>query len=536
MERESEHVVRRIPLRPRRTSASSIGPGVGKRVSPAREVVLSDVEAGRSERSERIHGGGVQSAGEGSDEKDPERTERNGARVCAVSGFIGGAGAMSFLSYGRVKTAAMNTIAGGQLPIAIDFGASALKVLQLAAGDTPTLVAAAALETPEALVNDHVKRFQFQCQALPRLIKAGRFKGKRAVCAIPAGQMFCKHMQFPRNDSVTLDEMVQTGVPAALEVSPEAVVLKHYLVEGAQTPGSMSAGNQTGGIKQEVICLAVGRELVHRLMGAIRESRLEPVGIQPECIATIRAFDHIHRRVGDDHVSTLYIDLAFASTKVWITHGKSLVFGKVINAGGKELDLTVSRALNVSLSEARMRRLASTVEIAPATPATQPMGLAREGAAAAVGVAHNFLSALGVGGGLAGGAGAQTAEERRTGQNAPGLTPSLQSQEQAAVGPPEFDLQVPLESLTDEIAMCLRYHEAMFPGRRIDRAVFFGGEARHRGLCQVIARRVRATAHVADPVARIARTGKEPCVGVDFSTPQPGWTIPFGLAHCPTDL
>ena len=34
----------------------------------------------------------------------------------------------------------------------------------------------------------------------------------------------------------------------------------------------------------------------------------------------------------------------------------------------------------------------------------------------------------------------------------------------------------------------------------------------------------------------MARTGKEPCLGVDFATPQPGWTIPFGLSLCQTDF
>ena len=440
---------------------------------------------------------------------------------------------MSFLSFGKVKSVALQTMSGGALPIAVDFGVSSLKLLQLQSGEPPSLICAAAVQTPDSLLSDPAKRLQFQIQALPRAVKAGRFKGKRAVCSIPSGLMFCKHMQFPRAPDVELGELVKVAVPEALEVPSEALVLRHFAVEGAQTPGSTGSTGGSGA-RQEVICMAASRDLVNRLMGAIREAKLEPVGIQPEAIATIKAFEFINRRAADANLSTLYLDLACGTTKVWITHGSSLVFAKVILMGGHDLDLAVAHALDLKLSDARARRLAASVLVAPARPVP-----------GAVSPAGTPKSALASNGGSNDGtqaeaspesAAAMTAEERRMGQVAPGLTVQVAHQEQVPVAPPEFDLNDHLERLTDEIAMCLRYYEAMFPGRRVDRAVFFGGEARHRGLCQHIAKRIRLGAQVADPMARMARTGSETVLGADFSTPQPGWTIAFGLSLCPTDF
>lgn len=442
---------------------------------------------------------------------------------------------MSFLTFGKVRSAAMNSIGAGALPIAIDFGAGALKLLQLSAGsgnEPPALVAAAAIETPEHLLSDHAKRFEFQFQALPRLLKGAGFKGKRAVCAIPAGQTFIKHMQFPKNESVDLADLVQSGVPAALNCDPDALILRHFAVEGAQAPGSGGGGaaRDSTGMKQEVICMAAAREFVQRIMQAVRDAHLECVGIHPEAVATIRAFEHINRRIADQHVSTLYLDLACATTKVWIAHGSTLIFAKTIQLGGRDLDAAVARALDIGTAAARAKRLAASVLVAPAMV---PACIAAAAARNALGSGHGPVA---------------TAEDRRTLDGpkiAPGLTPQVADQSSAPVAPPEFDLGDTLENLTDEISMCLRYYEAMFPGgggsggapaRRVDRAILFGGEARHRGLCQHIARKLRLPAHVADPLARMARTGKEPVRGVDFTTPQPGWTIPFGLCMCPTDL
>ena len=84
--------------------------------------------------------------------------------------------------------------------------------------------------------------------------------------------------------------------------------------------------------------------------------------------------------------------------------------------------------------------------------------------------------------------------------------------------------------------MRLRYHDSQFPGKRVDRAMFVGGEARHRGLCQAVARALRLPAQMADPLARIARTGAEPALGVDLKQPQPGWAVALGLCLSPTDL
>jgi Tfp pilus assembly PilM family ATPase len=93
-----------------------------------------------------------------------------------------------------------------------------------------------------------------------------------------------------------------------------------------------------------------------------------------------------------------------------------------------------------------------------------------------------------------------------------------------------------LEGFTDEVRICLRYHAGQFPSRKIDRAVFVGGESRHRGLCQHVAKALRLPAQMADPLARLARTGKEPTVGVDLREPQPGWAVAMGLCMSPTDL
>lgn len=364
------------------------------------------------------------------------------------------------------KVSSVGLLANSVSPLGIDFGVGSLKVLQIGMGEPPSLLAAACVETPEEVLADHVKRLEFQTQALQRIAKSGGFKNKRAICSIPATQMFCKHLQLNKSGEDVATQ-VAGAIPAQLGCHPDALTYRHIIA------GDVTVG---GAAKQEVICFAVPRELIRRIMEALKACKLEPVGIQPPSLATVRSFDATVRREEDRDLVSLYLDMGAGSTNCMIAHGRELVFMKTLHIGGRHLDEYAAQQMRCGLQWARSHRLA-TEQLAPTE------------------------------------AGATDAK-----------------------GAPVLNLSEPLETLTDEILMCLRYHESVFTGRRPARVVFVGGEARHRGLCQHIAKRLRIPAQVADPLARLTRTGNEPCKDVDLTVPQPGWAVALGLCFSPADL
>jgi Tfp pilus assembly PilM family ATPase len=392
-------------------------------------------------------------------------------------------------------------------PIAVDFGVGALKILQIAPGEPPTLIAAACLPTPDDLLGDASKRLAFQLEALPKLTRGIEFKGRRAVCSIPASVTLVKHMQLQSEPNLTLATLVEAAIPGQLGCDPGAIIHRH--VEVGQI-----------GRKTEVICMAAARDTISRLMQGIKAAKLEPVGMHCEHHALLRAFDSITRRSEDANLMSVYLDMGAGATKVAIARGRDLVFARTIDLGGRHLDRAVAGQLKLDAAQAREYRLRMAELSADA----------RRPAPHAVPHAAPQPALTGGDGGLA------LAEDRRHGAPAPGLTPELNAQPLVAPAPAQADLHEPLEILTDEISMCLRYYESVFPDQRVGRTVFVGGEARHVGLCQHVARSLRLPAQVGDPMAGIARSGQEPTIGVDFTRPQPGWTVALGLCLSPTDL
>lgn len=354
--------------------------------------------------------------------------------------------------------------------IGVDFGVGSMKVIQVQPGPVPTLIAAAQIDTPDEIEADHAKRLEFQLQQLPKLIKKGGFKGKRIILSLPSWQLFCKHLQVQKVDGIPLQQLIAAAVGQQCGVDPAALVLRHIEVPA-------------GGAKTEVIVNAAARAAVQHMVQSTRKGGLEPVGMHSEFAAAEKAFEIA---AGDESAApTLYLDFGAHTTKAMITHGKDIVFERVIEVGGRSLDRAVAKQLRCPLNQARKARH-ELEELAPAKPA------AGEGMA--------FL------------------------KSAPASTES------------GVDLHEPLEILADEIRMSLRYHDAMFSGKRVERAVFLGGESKHNAFAKAVAQSVGVNTRLADPLAKVARTGNEPAQGVDLKQPQPGFGVALGLCHCPADL
>ena len=390
----------------------------------------------------------------------------------------------------RLKLGSLSGIIGGvspggsrPSPIGVDFGVSEMKLLQVQTGEPASLIAAASVETPAALLNDPAKRLNFQLGELASTVRKGGFKGKRGACTFPAEQTLCKALSSPKVQGVSLSEVVSHALSEQLECHPDALVCRAF---EAPAPGRSG--------KSEMLGIAAPRELIERLVGGLRHARLEPVGMHSEFLAMVRSFAEMEAKpengAEEKPHTTLYLDIGLGSTKIAVAIGAHATFARRIDLGGRHIIAEIERQQDCNAAEAtRLWRSLSSMNDA------LPVAMKKA-------------------------AGAESMGARRLAES-------------AAAG---VDLTEPLEILTDEVAMAVRYHESVFPQKRLERIVFVGGESRQVALCQHIAKSVRLTAQIADPMAKVARSGRESTKGVDLAQPQPGWAVALGLCLSPTDL
>jgi Tfp pilus assembly PilM family ATPase len=417
--------------------------------------------------------------------------------------------------------------------IGVDFGTRTLKCLQISGAENPTMLAAASVEVPDALLCDSFKRLDWQMRQLPALLKKSGFVGRRAACCVPTAMMFCKHLQLslPESDPGAI---VAGSIAEQLICDAKALEVRHRVVAA------------TNGGRSEVLAMAVGRGLIQRMLAGVKSAGLEMVALHPETLSMLRSFDPVTRRDGDDQVTSLYLDIGASATRVVIAHGKEPVFIKSIGIGGATLDSLIRDQLKCTLSEARAKRLAASAMTARPVEGEQAVRRPISGGATAV-VARTGIPAIDAAMEAEAAKGAAVGEALEDASRTKSTSPLTAVLERRSMAAPTGFTQVDetindkpvheaVEGLADEVAMCVRYHSALFPGRRVERVYFVGGESACGDIAAFVARKLRLQAHVADPLARIARNSQIKTPGVDLTRPQPGWAAAVGLCCGPTDL
>ena len=233
---------------------------------------------------------------------------------------------------------------------------------------------------------------------------------------------------------------------------PGRAVLRHTIV------GEVYQNQEA---KQEVILMAAPREAVDRHLNVLSKARLEVVGIHVEPTALIECFAQLFRRKGDENISTLFIDMGAGATHVVIAHGRNMVFAKHLSVGGDHFNRRVAEALKTDLASAKQTRI--QVSHQQAQTVRLPAGVVGIGAGGKDGQTHPL--------------GQQNASKEE-----PLVKASVVEQVHQA-------LAEPLETLIGDLQLCVRYYESIFPGGKLDRAIFVGGESRHVAICQSIAQR-----------------------------------------------
>lgn len=359
-------------------------------------------------------------------------------------------------------------------PIAIDFGSSSVKLLQIAPGDSPMLLAAVGLRVPDELRSDRDRRLEYLEKQLPRMLRKGGFRGRRAICSIPSADTVIQHMQITSADGIDQEETVKMQLSGQRGMSPEGMVVRTYHVTEVHRDGEKLL---------EVICFAISREAVMRYVDLLRKCKLETVGVHSEIIGMVRAFDQMQSPPDEPMACTLYVDMGCTSTNVAISHGAQMVFARCIQIGGQHLDERLAKRLGCDVATARAQRISE--QVLAGSTAAEPAG-------GAVGVA----------------------------------APEAPDAETVEIG----------HSIAEELSMCLRYHQSLFRDQSITRIVFLGGEARNITLCQNIARELQLPAQLGDPLTRFGHKRSLRTPGLALGQPQPGWAVVCGLCSAPTDL
>jgi type IV pilus assembly protein PilM len=434
-------------------------------------------------------------------------------------------------------------VAPGANPIGVDFGTDCLRMAQIQVIDgEPRIVAAASADVPTHVRNDPNARNSFFVETVRDLLSQGKFKGRQAVLALPAAQMYIQHLRIPRMDDEALRKALPWEARGKLPIDPSHAVLRHTVA------GEIYQDSEP---KDEVILMAAARDLVNGLLAAAAKAKLDVIGMNVEPMAIVDCFSHIYRRKPDHSAINCYVDIGYKSSRAFIAEGPKVLFARSIPVGGEQLNRAVAAALGIGAEEAKLLRI-KLCQAQPALDESRARREVRTGelpadgtvvAAAPEAAAEGGFALLNASlaasekssreeGGVATIAAAPVIAAAATVSRKPnGKLPSDPAEQIVLV---EEACHEPLGKLIDELNLCRRYYETTFQNKPVERLVFVGGEAKQRRLCQHIAREMALAAQVGDPIVRMGRISEVGIEsGLDRRQPQPAWATAIGLSLGP---
>lgn len=313
-------------------------------------------------------------------------------------------------------------------PIAIHFGSDVTRLMQIKG-------------SKECELQSAVEVASGDCDALK--IALASCKGKRCVVSIGNEDVLVQHVRVPfeADENEIRKSLVKQDVAWG---DAEIRQLTVTTTGDSNTP------------RQELLCVGIEREKTRDAVECVESAGCEVIAVTVPLYASIRAFDRLYRREGDEKITSLLLDMDNNSSIVMIAHGSNCVFAH---------RLSIEKQKNVVESATQQE-----------TPSLTPLHLE-----------------------------SSSEFERRAGNDPRGLHCTESSSDAIEI------------SLESELEQCLRHHGALFPERAVDRVIFTGRCAVDTARCSAIASHLGIAGYVADPSAWV--NGADGCAsGPEWTT------------------
>ena len=355
-----------------------------------------------------------------------------------------------------------------QQPIGLDIGHNYIKMIQLAVNEGQIRVTAADKVRIDPGINgDKTERRNFVISAIKQMLTNGNFRGTNVVSCLPNDELKITSLRLAEEEDAEIEQALRKEAFQRFGLDADKDIINYVLA------GNVKHGDE---VKNELILFAVDSETIKSHIEMLEQACLRPVSIDTIPYALFRGFERSLRRREDKEQTVVFVDIGSRFTTVVFGRNGEISFVKQIPIGGDNFNHQIASKLGVSTNEAEILRDRLRTEKLQKT--------------------HPEMD-----------------------------TECLDiSTRQVMVD----TLTAVAEELAREISLCFSYYTVTFRGKRVERAIFAGGEAYENILLDVLRRQLTVEISVGQPLRGFDM------MDVKFDSDRRGllceWAVAVGLS------
>jgi type IV pilus assembly protein PilM len=315
--------------------------------------------------------------------------------------------------------------------------------------------------------------------AVKRMLADGSFRGRDVVSCLPNDGLKITSLRLGETGTEEIEQSLKKEVVQRFGLNPDKDAMDYMVA------GDVQQGEE---IKNELILFAADNETIKSHIQMLEEAGLRPVAIDTVPCALFRIFERSLRRQEDRERTLVFVDVGSRWTVVVFGRGGEISFVKQIPIGGEKFNQEIATRLGIKTGEAQMLRDKLRTEKGVRISQSGPVAQASDG----------------------------------NGQILDAATRQVIVDAISAVA----------EELAREISLCLRYYTVTFRGKRVERAIFTGGEAYENILLNVLRRQLTVEIEVAQPLRGFDLSSEG--AHVNFDSDRRGllceWAVAVGLS------
>ena len=364
-------------------------------------------------------------------------------------------------------------------PIGLDIGHNSVKMIQLVVtGGQISVLAADKVRIDPGINGDGEQRRGVVISAIKQMLVEGKFSGRKVVSCLPSDRLKITSLRLVESQSDEIEQALRKEVVQRFGLDPDKDAMNYVLA------GNVRQGDE---IKNELILFAIDDDTIKSHIDMLEEAGLSPVAIDTIPFALFRSFERSLRRQEDREQTVVFVDVGCRFTTVVFGRGGDISFVKQIPIGGERFNQEIAAKLGININEAETLRGALRMERGLSASNSEPMGQQADGDKQRLDIST-----------------------RQT------MTDAI-----SAVA----------QELAREISLCFRYYTVTFRGKRVERAVFTGGEAYENILLNVLKRQLTVEIEVAQPLKGFDMSSGR--AHINFDSDRRGllceWSVAVGL-------